>query len=121
MVIGERIAEKKLDPDRLTRAWWSSRRERSAKRRLENTLPTRGLASVHVRLPRYLALCLVGTPGLRLNVSRAGDYRTVETCIPGCPSGVNYQVSLTAEAEPTNFASRLVEALGSDVTEYAAR
>ena len=57
--------------------------------------------------------------GLRLNVTKARGYRTVETWMPGCPSGVNYQVILTAEREPPGFASRLGTALGSEAVQYA--
>jgi hypothetical protein len=57
--------------------------------------------------------------GLRLNVTKARGYRTVETWMPGCPAEVNYQVILTAESEPPGFASRLAAALGSEVMRYA--
>ncbi|WZO98814.1 hypothetical protein EP7_000405 [Isosphaeraceae bacterium EP7] len=57
--------------------------------------------------------------GLRLNVTKARDYRTVETWIPGCPSGVNYQVILTAESELPGFALRLAKALGSEAARLA--
>lgn len=39
--------------------------------------------------------------------------------MPGCPSGVNYQVILSVEAEPTGFADRLAVILGSQVNNYA--
>jgi hypothetical protein len=57
--------------------------------------------------------------GLRLNVTNARGYRTVETWIPGCPNGVNYQVVVTAESEPPGFASRLAAVLRSEVVRYA--
>ena len=57
--------------------------------------------------------------GLRLNVTKAKGCHTVETWMPGCPGGVNYQVILTAEVEPPDFASRLATALGSEAVRYA--
>jgi hypothetical protein len=57
--------------------------------------------------------------GLRLNVTKARGYRTVETWIPGCPTGVNYQVILSADGEPPGFASQLAKALGSEAVRYA--
>jgi hypothetical protein len=57
--------------------------------------------------------------GLRLNVTKARGYHTVETWMPGCPSGVNYQVIMTAEGEPPDFASQLEAALGSEAVRYA--
>jgi len=57
--------------------------------------------------------------GIRLNVTKARGYRTVETWMPGCPIGVNYQVILTAESEPPDFASRLAAALGSEAVRCA--
>ena len=59
-------------------------------------------------------------PGLRLNVTRASGDRTIEAWMPHCPSGVNYQVILTAESEPPGFASRLAAVLGSEVARYAS-
>jgi hypothetical protein len=56
---------------------------------------------------------------LRLNVTKARGYRTVETWMPDCPSGVNYQIILTAESKPPGFASRLATALGSEAVRYA--
>lgn len=56
---------------------------------------------------------------LRLNITRASNYRTVETWMPSCPSGVNYQVILSAKAVPAGFELRLAEVLGSVVTRYA--
>jgi hypothetical protein len=56
---------------------------------------------------------------LHLNVTKARGYRTIETWMQGCPSGVNYQVILTAESEPPEFASRLAEALGCETVRYA--
>jgi hypothetical protein len=38
--------------------------------------------------------------------------------MPDCPSGVNYQLILSADAEPTGFASRLAVILGSQVSKY---
>ncbi len=57
--------------------------------------------------------------GLRLNITEARGYRTIETRMPGCPSGVNYQVILTAESEPPGFALNLTRALGSEAVRYA--
>jgi hypothetical protein len=57
--------------------------------------------------------------GLRLNITKARGYRTIETWMPGCPSGVNYQVILTAGSEPPGFASHLARALGSEAVRYA--
>jgi len=57
---------------------------------------------------------------MRLNVTQAEDDRTVETWMAGCPSGVNYQVILTAGSEPPGFASRLCDVLGSEVVRYAS-
>ena len=57
--------------------------------------------------------------GLRLNVTKARGYRTIETWMPDCPTGVNYQVILTAESEPPDFAARLAEALGCEPVRYA--
>ena len=57
--------------------------------------------------------------GLRLNITKARGCRTIETWMSGCPSGVNYQVILTAENEPPGFASNLAMALGSEAVRYA--
>jgi hypothetical protein len=59
------------------------------------------------------------TEGLRLNVTQADDDRTVETWMPRCPRGVNYQVLLSAAREPPDFAARLAGILGSEVVRYA--
>ena len=58
--------------------------------------------------------------GLRLNVTKADDDCTVETWLPGCPRGVNYQVILSAASEPPDFAVRLAKILRSEVVRYAA-
>ena len=58
--------------------------------------------------------------GLRLNVTQADDARTVETWMPRCPPGVNYQVILSAAREPPDFTGRLAEILRSEVVRYAA-
>lgn len=57
--------------------------------------------------------------GLRLNVTQARGYHTIETWMPDCPSGVNFQVILTADVEPTDFASMLADALRCEATRYA--
>ena len=56
---------------------------------------------------------------IRLNITRTSDTHTVETWMPGCPSGVNYQIILSAKSEPTGFVSRLAEVLGTEVIKYA--
>ena len=56
---------------------------------------------------------------MRLNVTVADDNRTIETWMPSCPTGVNYQVILSAVASPYGFAFRLAEVLGSAVVPYA--
>ncbi len=57
---------------------------------------------------------------LALKVTRA-KCRTIETWMPGCPQGVSYQIILTTECEPEDFASRLAEILGCEVIRYASR
>jgi hypothetical protein len=58
---------------------------------------------------------------LRLNVTRTKDSRTIETWMPNCPRGVNYQIILTATCEPPNFTARLATILGADVARYHTR
>jgi hypothetical protein len=58
---------------------------------------------------------------LSLNVTRTEDNRTIETWMPSCPRGVNYQIILKAGRESSNFAARLTAILGADVTKYDAR
>ncbi len=55
---------------------------------------------------------------LRLNVTRTKDNHTVETWMPNCPRGVNYQIILTAACEPPNFTSQLAAILDAEVTRY---
>jgi hypothetical protein len=57
---------------------------------------------------------------MHLNVTQAEDDRTVETWMPDCPGGANYQVILSAESEPPGFALRLTEVLGCEVVRYAS-
>ena len=56
--------------------------------------------------------------GLRLNITKAQDYRTIETWIPGSPTGVNYQLILTADLEPPKFVAVAAELLGTEVVRY---
>ncbi len=58
-------------------------------------------------------------PRLGMNVTKTDDDRTIETWIPGCPTPTNYQIILTADAEPLNFLQQMVAILGTDVTRYA--
>src|SRR4051794_3205327 len=58
---------------------------------------------------------------LRLNVTRARDSHTIETWMPSCPRGVNYQVILTAACEPTDFSAQLAAILEAGVTRYDSR
>lgn len=55
---------------------------------------------------------------MHLNVTRAKDYKTIETWIPGCPAGVNYQLIVTALNAPQDFESVAGKLLGSPVVRY---
>ncbi len=55
---------------------------------------------------------------LRLNVTQARDRRTIETWIPNSPSGVNYQVILTAPCEPPNFTAQVAAILHAEIVRY---
>jgi hypothetical protein len=57
-------------------------------------------------------------PGLKFNVTKADDYRTIQTWIDGCPSGMNYQVIVTVSAAQPTLPQRLSSILGSDAIEY---
>jgi hypothetical protein len=61
------------------------------------------------------------TAEVRMNVTRAGDFHTIETWMADCPAGVNYQLILTAGAEPEGFSTLLAEILESQVNRYASR
>src|SRR5947208_3478473 len=54
----------------------------------------------------------------QIAVTKAEDYRTVEKWRPGCPSGVNYQVVVTANSEPPDLLRRITEYLGVEVVKY---
>lgn len=56
--------------------------------------------------------------GKHLNVTRASDCTTIETWMKTCPSDVNYQIILTAESEPVDFASMLAGVLGTPVGKH---
>jgi hypothetical protein len=51
-------------------------------------------------------------------VTKADDYKTVETWRPDCPSGVNYHVVVKADNEPPDLLARLEEFLGVKVVKY---
>ena len=57
--------------------------------------------------------------GIHFNVTKASDSRTIETWIPVTPAGVNYQIILTAEAEPLEALEVISRALQSSVTRFA--
>jgi hypothetical protein len=57
--------------------------------------------------------------GMRLNITKADDVSTIETWMPDCPKGVNFQVILSVESEPADFVTHLSEILGSEVVRYA--
>jgi hypothetical protein len=58
---------------------------------------------------------------LRLNVTRTKGSRTIETWMPNCPRGVNYQIILTAACEPPSFVSLLAAILDAAVARYDTR
>jgi len=58
---------------------------------------------------------------VRIGVTRAGDFHTLETWMADCPAGSNYQLILSAEAEPAGFEALLAGILESDVKRYASR
>jgi hypothetical protein len=55
---------------------------------------------------------------LRLNITRARDFQTIESWIPDCPTGANYQLILTTDREPPMFVAKAIELLGADVVRY---
>lgn len=57
--------------------------------------------------------------GLELNVTKADDSNTIEQWIPGTPSGVNYQIIITAQAEPENATDVICRVLRSPVSKFA--
>ena len=61
------------------------------------------------------------TADVRMNVTRAGDFHTIETWMADCPAGVNYQLILSAGAEPEGFSTLLAGILESQVSRYASR
>jgi hypothetical protein len=57
--------------------------------------------------------------GVKLNITKASNYHTIETWMPDCPGGVNYQVILSTENEPEDFISHLSTILGCKAVLYA--
>lgn len=56
---------------------------------------------------------------LHVNVTEANDYCTIETWSSGCPKGVNYQVILTADAEPGDSDKEISRCLDAPAIKYA--
>ena len=60
-----------------------------------------------------------GDGRLHINITEAEDDRTIETWTPDSPSGVNYQIILTAIGEPAGFLPRLSHILPNRAVQYA--
>jgi hypothetical protein len=56
--------------------------------------------------------------GLRVNVTKAQNSRTIETWDPACPAGVNYQLILSAASELPHFQATATELLGAEFIRY---
>tara|TARA_R110002072_G_C7567464_1_gene500793 strand:+ start:117 stop:446 length:330 start_codon:yes stop_codon:yes gene_type:complete len=57
---------------------------------------------------------------IALNVTRASDSHTIETWMPACPTGVNFQIVAEFDSEPDGLADNLRDSLGADVIRYAS-
>jgi hypothetical protein len=51
------------------------------------------------------------SPDLRFNVTKAQGFSTVETWLPDCPKGVNFQIIVECECEPLDIHEVLADAL----------
>lgn len=58
---------------------------------------------------------------IALNVTRASDSHTIETWMPDCPTGVNFQIIAEFDFEPHDFVAHLRDSLGAKPVRYASR
>jgi hypothetical protein len=57
--------------------------------------------------------------GLRLHITEADDFETIEKWSPDCPPGANYQIILASEVESPEVLTALRRALVAKPTKYA--
>ena len=58
---------------------------------------------------------------LHINITKAQDTSTIETWMPDCPEGVNFQVVVESDDEPPELISTLRSALEAEPVAYASR
>lgn len=57
---------------------------------------------------------------IAINVTRASDSHTIETWMPDCPKGVNFQIIAEFDSEPDGLDAHLRESLGTKAVRYAS-
>ena len=55
------------------------------------------------------------------NVTKASDCRTIEKWMPECPKGVNFQIIVEADCQPSDLLVALSKALGVTPAKYLER
>ncbi len=59
------------------------------------------------------------TDEFEINITKSDDNTTIETWMNSCPSGVNYQIIITALSVPEGLVDFLESILKSRLTQYA--